>query len=71
MADMKITAEQWQVLKLKLLRKYIHLSDEDLAYQPGEEDALVDRLAKRLRRKRDYVLFTLQKGLADLDSNRL
>ena len=68
---MKITAEQWQVLKLKLLRKYIHLSDEDLAYQPGEEDALVDRLAKRLRRKRDYVLFTLQKGLADLDSNRL
>lgn len=71
MADMKITAEQWQVLKLKLIRKYIHLSDEDLAYQPGEEDALVDRLAKRLKRKRDYVLFTLQKGLADLDSNRL
>lgn len=71
MADIKITAEQWQVLKLKLIRKYIHLSEEDLAFQPGEESALVERLAKRLKRDNNYVLFTLKKGLADLESNRL
>lgn len=71
MADIKITAEQWQVLKLKLIRKYIHLSEEDLAFQSGEESALVERLAKRLKRDNNYVLFTLKKGLADLESNRL
>lgn len=71
MADIKISAEEWQVLKLKVLRKYIHLSEEDLAFVPGQEDELVDRLAKRLKRNKDYVLFTLKKGLSDLESNRL
>jgi len=71
MADIKISTEEWQVLKLKLLRKYIHLSEEDLAFEPGQENALVARLAKRLKRKEDYVLFTLKKGLSDLESNRL
>ncbi len=71
MDELKISSEQWDILKLKLLRKYNHLSDEDLAYQSGEEEDLVGRLMKRLRRDRNYVLFTLKKGLADLDSNRL
>ncbi len=71
MADITITREQWEVLKLKFLRKYNHLSDEDLAYEPGQEDQLVDKLAKRVNRNREYILFTLKKGLADLDSNRL
>lgn len=71
MADIIIKPEEWEVLKLKLLRKYIHLSEEDLAFQAGQEDELVNRLAKRLNRKKDYVLFTLKKGLADLESNRL
>lgn len=71
MADISIKPEEWDVLKLKLLRKYIHLSEADLAFQAGQEDELVARLAKRLNRKKDYVLFTLKKGLSDLDSNRL
>lgn len=71
MDELKISSEQWDTLKLKLLRKYNHLSDEDLAYQSGGEEELVARLSKRLRRDRNYVLFTLKKGLADLDSNRL
>lgn len=71
MADITIKPEEWDVLKLKLLRKYIHLSDDDLAFEPGQEDVLVDRLAKRVNRNRDYILFTLKKGLADLNSNRL
>lgn len=71
MENLTITAEQWDVLKLKLLRKYNHLSADDLVFQPGEEATLVERLSQRLRRNQDYVLFTLRKGLADLDSNRL
>jgi len=71
MGDLTINAEQWDTLKLKLLRKYIHLSSEDLAYQPGQESELVSRLAKRLHRDENYVIFTLKKGLFDLKSNRL
>ena len=71
MGNLSISAEEWDTLKLKLLRKYIHLSDEDLAYIPGQESELVSRLAKRLNRNETYVLFTLKKGLADLQSNRL
>ena len=71
METLKISAADWQVLKLKLLRKYIHLSEEDLAFEPGQETQLVNRLAKRVNRNPDYILFTLKKGLSDLDSNRV
>ncbi|WP_353197267.1 hypothetical protein [Parapedobacter defluvii] len=71
MADMKITIPEWEILKKKLRRKYNHLSDEDLAFEQGKEDELVSRLANRIKRTRDYVLFTLKKGLADLESNRV
>lgn len=71
MSVFKITDSDWEILKLKLQRKYNHLSDADLQYTEGEEDQLVDRLAKRLHRTKDYVLFTLSKQLADLSSNSL
>ncbi|HMR17883.1 MAG TPA: hypothetical protein PKA53_01170 [Sphingobacterium sp.] len=71
MVTFKITDTEWEVLKLKLQRKYNHLTDEDLQYKEGEEDQLIDGLAKRLGRNRDYVIFTLSKQLADLSSNRL
>ena len=67
----KITNSDWEVLKIKLQRKYNHLSEEDLNYVEGQEQDLVNRLAKRLRRTTDYVLFTLSKQLEDLTSNRL
>ncbi len=68
---LKITAEAWEILKIKLSRKYNHLTTGDLAYTPGEEDALVARLAKRLRRDKEYIAFTLAKELSNLESNRL
>lgn len=71
MSALTITAEEWATLKLKFKRKYRDLSDEDLAFEPGKEEELIDRLAKRVNRDRDYVLFTLKKGLLDLESNRL
>jgi len=71
MAALKITMQEWEILKKKIRRKYNHLSDEDLAFEIGKEDDLVNRLAQRLKRNRDYVLFTLAKEKADLESNRV
>lgn len=71
MITFKISNSDWEVLKIKLRRKYNHLTDADLQYAEGEEEVLLERLAKRLRRSRDYVFFTLSKELSDLDSNRL
>lgn len=71
MSSLKISAADWDILKIKLQRKYNHLTPDDLMYSPGEEDALLTRLAKRLRRSQDYIIFTVSKELADLSSNRL
>lgn len=71
MYNFKIHANQWPILKLKLQRKYNHLTDEELHFQEGGEEELLQRLAKRLKRDKDYVLFTLSKQLEDLDSNSL
>jgi len=68
---MNISNTEWDRLKLKLKRKYNNLSDEDLSYQQGQEEELITRLMTRLKRKREYVVFTLQKGLQFLDTNRL
>jgi hypothetical protein len=71
MAEITISNENWKKLKLKVERKYRELTEEDLAYQAGQEDELIERLMTRLKRNREYVVFTLKKGLANLDNNRL
>lgn len=71
MANFTINSENWERLKLKLQRKYNHLSDDDLLYEPGNEEKLIAHLEKRLNRKRDYVVFTLKKGLLNIDNNLL
>lgn len=71
MSAIKISLSEWAVLKEKFKRKYNHLTDEDLFFHEGKEDELVERLASRVRRDKGYILFTLKKGLADLESNRL
>ena len=71
MADITIETQDWEKLSLKLRRKYNHLTEEDLAFTPGKEEQLIAHLASRLKRTRDYVIFTLKKGLVNIDSNRL
>lgn len=68
---LKVTKSDWEILKIKLQRKYNHLNDSDLSYVEGEEALLITRLAKRLNRTEEYVIFTLSKQLQDLTSNRL
>ena len=71
MAEISISNTDWDRLKLKVKRKYNHLSDEDLAYEAGQEEALITRLMDRIKRNREYVVFTLKKGLLHIDTNRL
>jgi len=71
MSAIKMTTEEWDIVKKKFTRKYNHLSEEDLAFEPGKEEELISRLAHRVKRSRDYVLFTLKKELADPESNRV
>lgn len=71
MSTLKITKSDWDILKIKLTRKYNGLTDDDLSYTEGEEQVLIERLAKRLHRKQEYVIFTLSKELVDLDNGRL
>jgi hypothetical protein len=71
MAEISISNKDWERLKLKVKRKYNHLTDEDLAYEAGQEEELITRLMDRIKRNREYVVFTLQKGLVNIDTNRL
>lgn len=71
MATITISDQDWSRLKIKLKRKYNHLTDEDLTYQAGQEEELIQRLMQRVNRNRDYVVFTLTKGLVNIDNNRL
>lgn len=71
MAEITISNSEWDRLKLKVQRKYNHLNDEDLAYEAGQEEQLITRLMDRIKRDREYVVFTLRKGLIHIDTNRL
>ncbi|MHB1177604.1 MAG: CsbD family protein [Daejeonella sp.] len=71
MAEISISNSDWDRLKLKVKRKYNHLTEGDLAYQEGQEEELISRLMNRIKRTREYVVFTLRKGLVHIDTNRL
>ena len=71
MAEISISNSEWDRLKLKVQRKYIHLTENDLAYEEGQEEDLITRLMNRVKRNREYIIFTLRKGLISIDTNRL
>ena len=71
MAELSISSKDWDRLKLKIRRKYNHLTEDDLKYEPGQEEQLIRHLMDRIKRNREYVVFTLKKGLAFIDTNRL
>ncbi|WCT12402.1 hypothetical protein [Mucilaginibacter jinjuensis] len=71
MSAISINNTDWKRVKIKLQRKYNHLTDDQLQYNAGEEDQLIDRLAGLVNRDREYVIFTLKKALVNIDNNRL
>lgn len=53
---------KWNELKGKAKQEYGELTDDDLAYQEGQEDELVGRIQQRLGKAREEVVDWL-KGL--------
>jgi hypothetical protein len=59
----------WQEVKEKIKEKNIGITDADLAYEPGQEDALLHRLAAKMNRSIEEVKMFIEsisynKGLA-------
>ncbi|MBL4674664.1 MAG: hypothetical protein JKY70_00395 [Mucilaginibacter sp.] len=71
MAEITISDKDRKRVKIKLQRKYNHLTDEELQYTAGQEDSLITRIAELVNRDREYVVFTLKKALVNIDTNRL
>lgn len=71
MAEITLSNKDWQRVKIKLQRKYNRLTDEQLTYTEGQEDALIQKVMELVHRDREYVVFTLQKALVNIDNNRL
>jgi hypothetical protein len=71
MAEISITNKEWERVKIKIQRKYNHLTDQELQYNEGQEETLITRLMDLVNRDRKYVVFTLQKALVNIDNNRL
>jgi hypothetical protein len=71
MAEISITNKEWERVKIKIQRKYNHLTDEQLQYTQGQEESLISKLMALVNRDRKYVLFTLKKSLVNIDNNRL
>jgi hypothetical protein len=71
MAEISLSSKEWERVKIKLQRKYNHLTDAQLQYTEGQEDNLITRIMDLVNRDRRYVVFTLQKALVNIDNNRL
>ncbi|MBB6128566.1 hypothetical protein [Mucilaginibacter lappiensis] len=71
MAEISITNKDWERIKIKVQRKYNHLTDEQLQYAEGQEESLITNLMDLVNRDRKYVVFTLKKALVNIDNNRL
>ena len=71
MAEITISNTDWERVKIKVKRKYNHLTDEQLKYTAGQEDELITRLMALINRDRKYVVFTLRKALVNIDTNIL
>ena len=71
MAEIKFSSKEWERMKIKLQRKYNHLTNEQLQYTDGQEDDLIARIMTLVNRDREYVVFTLKKALVNIDTNVL
>jgi uncharacterized protein YjbJ (UPF0337 family) len=45
----------WEEVREKLKETNVNLTDEDLDYQPGKEDELLERLQKKINKPRNEI----------------
>jgi hypothetical protein len=55
----------WSDVKEKIKEHNVNLTDDDLAYQPGRENELLERLARKLKRPKEEI----QKWIESVSSN--
>jgi uncharacterized protein YjbJ (UPF0337 family) len=48
-------AVPWDEVKEKLKEAHIDLTDEDLDYEPGKEDELLDRLQQKINKSKEAI----------------
>lgn len=48
-------AAPWEEVKEKLKETNINLTDEDLSYQPGREDELLERLQQKINKPKEDI----------------
>jgi hypothetical protein len=55
----------WERVKETLKEINIDLTDEDLAYEPGQEDELLERLGKKLRKSKVEIKAIIESASAN------
>ena len=48
--------QPWEVVKEDLKENNIYLTDEDLDYQPGQEEQLLERLGKKMKLSKERII---------------
>ncbi|MNS52225.1 hypothetical protein D3C72_849350 [compost metagenome] len=51
----------WDTQSKQLKGKYVQLTDADLKFETGKEDALLTRIETKLNKKRDEVIYIIKK----------
>ncbi len=46
----------WQLEKRKIIKRYVFLTDKDLAYEVGKKDVMLGKLQKRLGKTKEQLL---------------
>ena len=50
----------WEEVKEDLKENNVYLTDEDLDYQPGEEDQLLERLERKMKKSKAEIRALLE-----------
>lgn len=64
MSDLKLKGN-WNQIKGELKKKYGELTDDDLAYVEGEDDAMLGRLQEKLGKTRNEIASEIRKFLEE------
>lgn len=48
-------ASSWEEVKEKIKERNVQLTDEDLAYEPGREEELLERLSRKMNRDKAEI----------------
>jgi hypothetical protein len=57
----------WEEVKEKLKENNISLTDEDLSYEPGREDELLQRLQRKINRPKEEIKALIESIAANTD----